>query len=81
MLCVLAVPPFIYIGWRGGEAAKGAPQEGGIRGGNGSDADRIVLLPFPFSYFENEYESEYGCYRIWMRLGYYSNTDTYRIFS
>ena len=51
------------------------------RGGNGSDADRIVLLPLPFSYFQNEYESEYGCSRIQIRLGYYSNTDTYRIFS
>ena len=51
------------------------------RGGNESNADRIVLLPLPFSYFQNEYESEYGYYRIRMRLGYYSNMDMYRIFS
>ena len=25
------------------------------RGGNGSDADRIVPFPYPFSHFQNEY--------------------------
>src|SRR5215216_2409744 len=42
LVCVLAVPPFIYIGWRGGEAAKGAPQVGGILLG------RLPIQPPPF---------------------------------
>ena len=36
--------PFIYIGWRGGEAAKGAPQIGGILLG------RLPIRPPPFPY-------------------------------
>src|SRR5215216_3531251 len=44
LVCVLAVPPHIYIGWRGGEAAKGAPQVGGILLG------RLQIRPLPLPY-------------------------------
>jgi hypothetical protein len=43
-VCILAVPPLIYIGWRGGEAAKGAPQVGGILLG------RLPIRPPPLPY-------------------------------
>jgi hypothetical protein len=46
------------------------------RGGNGSDADRIVLFPHPFFYFQKEYGCEYGYCRMRMRSGWYSNTNT-----
>ena len=36
--------PLIYIGWRGGDAAKGAPQVGGILTG------RLPIRPPPFPY-------------------------------
>ena len=42
-MCVLAVPPLhIYIGWRGGDAAKEVPQVGGILLG------RLSIRPPPF---------------------------------
>src|SRR5215216_29368 len=44
LVCVLAVPPLIYIGWRGGEVAKGAPQVGGILLG------RLPIQPPPLPY-------------------------------
>ena len=49
------------------------------RGGNESDADRIVLLPLPFSYLQNKYECEYGCYQIRMRLGCFLDSEQIRI--
>jgi hypothetical protein len=51
------------------------------RGGNGSDADRIVPFPYPFPYFQNEYGCGYECCRIRIRSGCYSNTNTDRMFS
>ena len=42
------------------------------RGGNESDADRIVHFSHPFSYFQNIYEYKYRCY---------SNRDADRMFS
>jgi hypothetical protein len=51
------------------------------RGGNRSDADRIVPFPYPFPYFQNEYGCGYGCYRIRIRNGCYSNTNTDRMIS
>jgi hypothetical protein len=51
-----------------------------LRGGNGSDADRIVLFPYPFSYLKNKYGCEYGYCQIQMRSGCYSNTNTDRMF-